>query len=575
MAIYHANTKAISRSQGHSSTANAAYIGGKNITDSRTGEIFNYTRKGGVLENEIVLPTGLKLPELTSQELWNKAEKSEKRKDARVGREWEISLPHELNQEQRAALAKELTQNIANRYGVACEYAIHHPSREGSDERNHHVHILTTTRKIDHNGQLGDKSDIELDRKQCAQKKISTSQEQITEIRAQIADTINKHLSLANVQELVSHKSLAEQGIDREPTKHKGKSLCEQERRLNAEEQEIIAQIANDGDELAKLNAELELLEKQKKEQEKRVKQAQELQKISQVENGKKDEPKTVETPQNFITGKYKNELFNVAFEHNNFFTKRYEDNRSFYESIDKKVVVYKDIVRVRHITEYNIKLALDSAICQFGNQLALTGSDKFIGECLQNLASDDKYNDVQLSNPAQQLELDKLRVRLHKDKSLELINNENVLQHFEKINPELVAKIRKDGCVDAPWCYVPLDYENPEKLAKYLINKCNINVTLIQPNHGKMRTETHTDKPLNFPNNESVLQYFERINPEIVAKIRKDECVDVPGCYVPLDRENPEKLAKYLSEESGIKYVAPNKEQSGTDRYYNNDIEM
>ena len=96
MAIYHAHTKSISRGKGHSSTANAAYIGGKEITDLRTGEFFDYSRKGGVLENEIILPNGIDLPTLTSQELWNKAEESEKRKDARVGRECEISLPHEF-----------------------------------------------------------------------------------------------------------------------------------------------------------------------------------------------------------------------------------------------------------------------------------------------------------------------------------------------------------------------------------------------------------------------------------------------------------------------------------------------
>jgi hypothetical protein len=248
MAIYHANTKPVSRAKGHSATANASYIGSKSITDERTGVIYDYSKKTGVIANEIILPdsainfndndnhNNISNPnklELDSSTLWNKAEQAEKRKDARVGREWEVSLPYELSNDQRQELAKEITRNIANRYGVACEYAIHAPVREGSDLRNHHVHILTTTRKIDYRGNLGDKADIELKNEVLIKADKLTTDAQIKEVREQIANTINKHLALGLINTTVSHKTLKEQGINREPTTHKGKSCTEQERRTN------------------------------------------------------------------------------------------------------------------------------------------------------------------------------------------------------------------------------------------------------------------------------------------------------------------------------------------------------
>jgi hypothetical protein len=113
---------------------------------------------------------------------------------------------------------------------VGTQIAIHAPSEKG-DQRNYHVHILTTTRKIDQDLNLTNKSDIELDRKQCAKIGIATSQEQIIECRERIANRINESLELANIQKQVSHLSYKDQGIDRIPTKHLGKSATQLERK--------------------------------------------------------------------------------------------------------------------------------------------------------------------------------------------------------------------------------------------------------------------------------------------------------------------------------------------------------
>jgi hypothetical protein len=227
--MYHATTSAVSRGTGGSACAKGAYIGGQEITNEITGEIHNYTKKQGVEHTEIILPSGIEKT-ISSSELWNKAERAENRKDARVGREWVIGLPSELDKEQRKELSQNLAKDLAERYQVATQIAIHEPNKQG-DQRNYHVHILTTTRKIDQDLNLTGKSDIELDRKQCAKLGISTSQDQIIECRERIATRINQSLELANVQKQVSHLSYKDQGIGKIPTKHLGKSATFLERK--------------------------------------------------------------------------------------------------------------------------------------------------------------------------------------------------------------------------------------------------------------------------------------------------------------------------------------------------------
>jgi hypothetical protein len=77
-------------------------------------------------------------------QLWNAAEA---RKDARVAREYELALPHELTQEQRVGLARAFAQELADRLQCAVDVAIHKPHRHG-DQRNHHAHLYATTRQF-------------------------------------------------------------------------------------------------------------------------------------------------------------------------------------------------------------------------------------------------------------------------------------------------------------------------------------------------------------------------------------------------------------------------------------------
>ncbi|MFW2068148.1 MobA/MobL family protein, partial [Acinetobacter johnsonii] len=97
--------------------------------------------------------------------LWNLAEQSENRKDARTAREWVIARPDELDADQRKELAKAFATALVDRYGVIADLAIHEPSKGGND-KNHHAHIMLTTRKAEldpeNNLILTTKAEIEL-----------------------------------------------------------------------------------------------------------------------------------------------------------------------------------------------------------------------------------------------------------------------------------------------------------------------------------------------------------------------------------------------------------------------------
>lgn len=220
MAIYHLSTTPISRRDGRSAVAAAAYRAGAELADARTGQVFDYTRKGGVLSAEMVAPDGHEVPD--REALWNAAEAAEKRKDARVAREWRAALPAELTEQERASLAKEFGQYVANRYGVAVDVCVHAPDK-GGDERNYHVHMLATTRQIEADGTLGKKASFELGNKDRQKAGITTTtQQELVEIRGHWAELTNAALERAGHAVRVDHRSYEAQGIDITPTKHIG-----------------------------------------------------------------------------------------------------------------------------------------------------------------------------------------------------------------------------------------------------------------------------------------------------------------------------------------------------------------
>lgn len=221
MAIYHLSVKTVSRSAGRSATAAAAYRAGVVITDERTGEIHDYRRKGGIVSTELFVPAGAPAWAGDRASLWNAAEQAEVRKNSTVAREFEIALPAELGADEQRRLAHDFAREIVDRHGCAADVAIHKPNREG-DKRNHHAHILITTRRLAGDG-FAEKT-RELDDKK-------TGSDLVIEWRERFATLQNQRLAAAGVAARVDHRTLEAQGIDREATRHLGPTATSFERR--------------------------------------------------------------------------------------------------------------------------------------------------------------------------------------------------------------------------------------------------------------------------------------------------------------------------------------------------------
>jgi Ti-type conjugative transfer relaxase TraA len=238
MAIYHLSMKPMSRSSGRSAVAAIAYRAAEKLTNERDGIEHDFTRRQGVEHAEIVLPDGIAAGADWARDrsaLWNAAERAEARKDARVAREIEVALPHELTADQRLELTREFSQSLADRYGVAVDFAIHSPHGH-TDIRNHHAHIMLTTRKVgewDPRGLrgLGEKSELEMENKKLAALGLPTTHEQLRDMRIAWEQRSNTHLARAGLDLRIDHRSHQERGLELEPTQHMGVHATQMERR--------------------------------------------------------------------------------------------------------------------------------------------------------------------------------------------------------------------------------------------------------------------------------------------------------------------------------------------------------
>ena len=201
LANYHLSVKKITRSSGRSAVAAAAYRSAELIYCEREGRTHDYTRKRGVEYLTIITPENAPAWAQERSSLWNHAEASEKRKNAVTAREWEIALPAELDAEDRQDLAFRFASDLVDRYGVVADVAIHAPHRDG-DQRNHHAHILTTTRRIAEDGFTVKTRELD-DRRLGSQN--------IIDMRAHWAAMQNAALERSGAIDRVDHRSLEAQ----------------------------------------------------------------------------------------------------------------------------------------------------------------------------------------------------------------------------------------------------------------------------------------------------------------------------------------------------------------------------
>jgi ATP-dependent exoDNAse (exonuclease V) alpha subunit len=217
MAIFRLQISSISRGTGRRATAAAAYRAGERIRDERSGELHNYRQRRDVTHVEIFLPSQLENAAWARnrERLWNTAEHAEKRHNARVAREYQVTLPFELNPTRRLGLARAFSQEIAERYRVAVDLAVHDP-RPGGDPRNFHAHLLTTTREVTPAG-LGAKAGLDMHTRERRRHELPDHREEYVNLRERWATLTNEALRDAHVAARIDHRSLAAQGVDREP----------------------------------------------------------------------------------------------------------------------------------------------------------------------------------------------------------------------------------------------------------------------------------------------------------------------------------------------------------------------
>ena len=222
--------KPIARASGRSAVAAAAYRAGQCLTNERDGLTHDFTRRDGVEHSEIVLPEGASAEwAFDRSALWNAAELAEKRKDARVAREFEIALPHELSQDERLEAARAFARDLADRYGAAVDFSIHAP-HQPSDVRNHHAHVMMTTRKVISEG-LGDKTYLERENKWLIANGLPTTDVQLRDIRQAWEQIANERLARAGLDVRIDHRSHGERGLEIEPTEHMGVHATQMQRR--------------------------------------------------------------------------------------------------------------------------------------------------------------------------------------------------------------------------------------------------------------------------------------------------------------------------------------------------------
>ena len=262
----HIPVSIIKRSEGRSAVAAAAYRSGTKLTNEWDGLTHDYTRKGGVVHAEIMLPAHAP-PEFADRStLWNSVEQIEKARDSQLAREIEAALPRELSREQQIALVRAYVKDNFVDKGMCADFAIH-----DKGTGNPHVHIMLTVRPLKENGAWGAKCRKAYDLDENGQRipdgkgGWKNHREDTTDWndkgnveiwRAAWAAYTNRALEAAGQPALVDHRSYKRRGIDKIPSVHLGPAASQMEKRgIRTDKREVNRQIAADNKLLKEIKA--------------------------------------------------------------------------------------------------------------------------------------------------------------------------------------------------------------------------------------------------------------------------------------------------------------------------------
>jgi len=203
MAIYHLYAKVISRANGSSALAAAAYRSASRLHDERLDRHHDFSNKAGVVHSEVMLPDGAPEEWRDREKLWNAVEAAEVRKDAQLAREVEFALPRELDQAEGIRLAQEFVDREFVKRGMIADLNVHWDI--GVDgEAKPHAHVMLTMREVGEEGfgaKVRDWNRTDL----------------LDHWREAWASHVNERLAELDIDARVDHRSLKAQGIGLEP----------------------------------------------------------------------------------------------------------------------------------------------------------------------------------------------------------------------------------------------------------------------------------------------------------------------------------------------------------------------
>ena len=242
----HLSFQNISSGNGRSAIASASYRSGEKLFSEKEDRNYFYSRDIKP-ETFILVPNNAPEWARDRERLWNEVESVENKANSRYAKEFNVALPIELSDdEQRELLTKYVQENFVES-GMVADVAIHRDHKG-----NPHAHVMLTNRPFNPDGTWGVKSKKEyiLDengnkmytgtsRYPKSRKVLTTDwdkKEKINEWRANWAKSVNRVLEEKNLPDRISEKTLEEQGIKEEPTKHEGRSRYADERRKNNEQ---------------------------------------------------------------------------------------------------------------------------------------------------------------------------------------------------------------------------------------------------------------------------------------------------------------------------------------------------
>ena len=233
MALYHFHVAQVKRSAGQSVVESAAYRAGEKLYSEYYGQFSDYTRKGGVIHTEILLPPHAPREYANRQTLWNAVEDAERNKNAQLAYSFDIALQNEFTLDENIALARQfLLDNFVAR-GMITDFAVHQPDKRDGIP-NPHFHVLCPIRPLNPDGTWGVKQ-RRVYREDGKFDAVPTTDwgkpETLEAWRDTWAALCNAKFEEKGLPDRIDHRSFERQGVEQHPTVHEGVAVRQMEAR--------------------------------------------------------------------------------------------------------------------------------------------------------------------------------------------------------------------------------------------------------------------------------------------------------------------------------------------------------